>query len=103
MRRPRYQHEQDPPCHRSLSSSLLLNLTKSSLVGRHEAALDSAEGERQDGRALRPRVSVGIPVFNRADTLRRAIESVLGQSFADFEVVVSDNASTDGAADLCRR
>src|SRR5437868_1886290 len=49
------------------------------------------------------RVTVGIPAYNRADTLARAIDSVLAQTFADFEVVVSDNASTDETSSIgCR-
>ncbi|MGH7146329.1 MAG: glycosyltransferase family 2 protein [Nitrospiraceae bacterium] len=42
-----------------------------------------------------PTVSVCIPTYNRASMLREAIESVLMQSFEDFELIVSDNASED--------
>ena len=45
------------------------------------------------GRA--PTVSVCIPTYNRAKLLQQAIESVLAQTFEDFELVISDNASTD--------
>jgi glycosyltransferase involved in cell wall biosynthesis len=45
-----------------------------------------------------PRVSVGLPVYNGERFLRDAIESVLAQTFTDFELVISDNASTDGTA-----
>jgi glycosyltransferase involved in cell wall biosynthesis len=43
-----------------------------------------------------PRVSVCIPVRNRADEVKRAVESVLDQTYRDLEVVIVDNASTDG-------
>jgi glycosyltransferase involved in cell wall biosynthesis len=50
-----------------------------------------------------PRVSVGIPVFDLEATVGRAIESVLGQTLGDVELIVSDNASTDGTEAICRR
>ena len=46
-------------------------------------------------------VSVGIPTFNRAATLRRAAASVLRQTHADLELVISDNASSDETEALC--
>jgi glycosyltransferase involved in cell wall biosynthesis len=49
-----------------------------------------------------PRVSVGLPVFNGENFLEAAIGSVLGQDFADFELVVCDNASTDRTAVIAR-
>jgi len=45
-----------------------------------------------------PTVSVGIPTYNRAEGLRRALESVLAQSERDLEVIVADNASSDETA-----
>lgn len=42
------------------------------------------------------RVSIGIPTRNRANYVMRALRSVLAQTYRDVEVVVSDNASTDG-------
>ena len=42
-----------------------------------------------------PRVSLGLPVYNGAQYLDAAVESILGQEFEDFEVLISDNASTD--------
>jgi glycosyltransferase involved in cell wall biosynthesis len=49
-----------------------------------------------------PEISIGIPVYNGADFLGAAIESHLAQTFGDFELVISDNASTDGTEELCR-
>ena len=40
-------------------------------------------------------VTVGIPTFNRAGLLRETIQSVLGQTYSNFRLIVSDNASTD--------
>jgi glycosyltransferase involved in cell wall biosynthesis len=51
---------------------------------------------------FRPLVSIGLPTFNRAHSLGRAIDSILTQDLKDFELVVSDNASTDSTQDLCR-
>lgn len=49
-----------------------------------------------------PLVSVIIPTFNRARLLRRAIMSVVYQTFADWELIVVDDGSTDDTAALCR-
>lgn len=49
----------------------------------------------------RPRVSIGLPVYNGEPYLAQSIEALLSQSYEDFELIISDNASTDGTADLC--
>ena len=49
-----------------------------------------------------PLVSLLVPVFNRHDLLRDCLVSALGQSFTDFELVVSDNASTDETWSVCQ-
>ncbi len=49
-----------------------------------------------------PRLSIGLPVFNGADYLKEALDSILAQTYSDFELVISDNASTDGTEELCR-
>jgi len=48
-----------------------------------------------------PLVTIGLPTFNRAPKLKRAIETVLGQTYQNLELVISDNASTDGTQQLC--
>lgn len=47
-------------------------------------------------------VSVGLPVFNGQNYLEEAIESVLNQTYKDLELIISDNASTDNTAEICR-
>ncbi len=49
-----------------------------------------------------PTVSVGMPVYNGEEFICEAIESVLAQSFADLELVISDNASTDRSQEICK-
>lgn len=49
-----------------------------------------------------PTVSIGLPVFNGENFLAEAVESLLCQTFDDVELIISDNASTDGTADICR-
>jgi glycosyltransferase involved in cell wall biosynthesis len=48
-----------------------------------------------------PRVSIGMPVHNGEQQLRQAIESLLAQTFEDFELIISDNASTDKTQMIC--
>src|ERR1700739_3978805 len=49
-----------------------------------------------------PRVCIGLPVYNGENYLAAAIESILAQSFADFELIISDNSSTDSTGDISR-
>ena len=47
------------------------------------------------------RLSVGMPAYNASKFIRASIESVLTQSFRDFELIISDNASTDDTVAIC--
>lgn len=50
----------------------------------------------------RPYFSIAIPAYNRADIIGRAIESCLSQTFADFEIVVCDDGSSDNTEQVVR-
>lgn len=50
-----------------------------------------------------PRLSIGLPVYNGEEYLAQSLDALLGQTYEDFELVISDNASTDGTRDICRR
>jgi len=50
----------------------------------------------------KPRVSIGLPVFNGEKYLEEALDSILGQIYTDFELIISDNASTDRTQQICR-
>jgi len=50
-----------------------------------------------------PEVSVVIPTFNRSNYVRLAIQSVLDQTFEDFEIIVVDDASTDNTAEVIEK
>lgn len=50
-----------------------------------------------------PRLTVGLPVYNGQNYLAESLEALLGQTYEDFELIISDNASTDGTAAICRR
>ncbi len=51
--------------------------------------------------ANRPTVSVIVPVYNTEKYLRRCLDSILGQTYTDWECLVIDDGSTDGSADIC--
>lgn len=63
----------------------------SSGVGAHSVSRDA------------PTVTVGMPAYNAAPWIAASIESILDQSFRDFELVISDNASTDATLAICQR
>jgi len=63
---------------------------------------NEATGQGARGMTAAARVTIGMPVFNSAPHLRAAVDSILAQTYRDFELVVSDNASTDATGDIVR-
>ena len=62
----------------------------------------TVEGIRNLSRDF-PRVSIGMPVFNGEKYLRESIEAILHQTYPDFELIISDNASTDHTQEICQK
>jgi GT2 family glycosyltransferase len=60
-----------------------------------------AEEARESGPPA-PRVTIGLPVFNGEAFLAAAIDTLLAQTYRNFELIISDNASTDGTEAICR-
>src|SRR6266536_1939108 len=67
--------------------------------GRRRSSRKWGEERSMSGRT---RVSIGLPVFNGERFVAEAIDSILAQTFEDFELIISDNASTDGTEEICR-
>lgn len=61
---------------------------------------DTADSEQEK---RLPKASIGLPVYNGEAFLNEALDSLLGQTFKDFELIISDNASTDATADIIAR
>lgn len=59
-------------------------------------------GTSPAGPGPRPRVSIGLPVYNGENFIAEAIDSVLSQSFGDLELIICDDASTDRTAEICQ-
>src|SRR5262249_47036805 len=59
--------------------------------------------QRSERTSSVPRLSIGLPVYNGEKYLAESLDALLGQSYEDFELIISDNASTDGTADICHR
>ncbi len=49
-----------------------------------------------------PEVRVGLPVYNGEEYLLESVQGICEQTFSDFELIISDNASTDRTAEICK-
>ena len=49
-----------------------------------------------------PMVSIGMPIYSGERYIREALDSLLAQTFTDFELIISDNASSDRTESICR-
>ena len=63
--------------------------------------MSRVETQRTSGAQVPP-VSIAIPAYNGEHYIAQSIESLLSQTYGDFELVISDNASTDGTEAICR-
>ncbi len=50
----------------------------------------------------KPKLSIGMPIYNAEKFLRNRLDSLLSQKFSDFELIISDNASTDSTQQICK-
>ena len=49
-----------------------------------------------------PKISIGLPVYNDSKYISKAIDSILNQSYTNFNLYISDNCSSDGTSDICQ-
>ena len=64
--------------------------------------MESPRDDEQDyGEERAPLVSIGLPVFNGESYLEDAIRTIVSQTFEDWELIIADNASTDGTREIC--
>jgi glycosyltransferase involved in cell wall biosynthesis len=49
-----------------------------------------------------PRISIGLPVYNGEKYIAPTLDSILVQTYGDFELIISDNASADRTAEICQ-
>jgi glycosyltransferase involved in cell wall biosynthesis len=52
---------------------------------------------------MSPLVTIGLPVYNSERYIRQSLDSLLGQTFSNFVLIISDNASTDTTPQICRQ
>lgn len=73
------------------------------LRGRCSVVVPSNNREVSTPTINPPTITIGLPVYNGENFLAEAIESVLAQTFEDYELVICDNASSDQTEQICRQ
>lgn len=70
------------------------------------AAVVAAEHDRRDGSPARegrpPRLTLGLPVYDGERFLAESLDALLAQTYTDFELIISDNASTDSTSSIAQ-
>ena len=73
------------------------------LVMQYQLAEVSGPTGSSGKRGGEPLIGIGMPVYNCGEYIGKAIESHLAQTCGDFELVITDNQSTDATEEVCRR
>ena len=60
------------------------------------------EQDKSFGSTDNPKISVIVPLFNHADYIREAVDSVLNQSFDNFELIIINDGSTDSSEEVIK-
>ena len=50
-----------------------------------------------------PKITIGLPVFNGEKHIDKRLECILEQTFRDFQLIISDNASIDSTVKICEK
>lgn len=50
---------------------------------------------------MKPKITIGLAVYNGEDTIKRSLDSLLAQTYKNFELIISDNGSVDSTSKIC--
>ena len=59
--------------------------------------------EKNSMNDIKPKISIGLPAYNAEKFMDKTISSILNQTWRDFELIISDNASTDKTSEICKK
>jgi glycosyltransferase involved in cell wall biosynthesis len=71
-------------------------------LARRNASVGQQGNAVAENGSKAPKVSIGLPVHNGARYVRETMDSILSQDYADLELIIGDNGSTDATASICR-